>query len=74
MWHIPCTAPAIYCECGSAAAFSKECAELFCLEQVRKAQDYLDGWPAEPDSPMRYQHDIDISAGYMHSGWVKLKK
>ena len=39
------------------------------MEQVRKAQDYLDGWPAEPVSPMRYQHDNDISAGYMHSGY-----
>ena len=36
--------------------------------KVRRAEDYLAGWPAEPVYPMRYSPDIDISAGYMHSG------
>lgn len=37
--------------------------------QVMDTQDYMAGTPSPRSSPMRIQHDIDISIGYMHSGY-----
>jgi hypothetical protein len=37
--------------------------------QVMDSNAYVKAIPAERPYPMRMQSDVDISAGYMHSGY-----